>query len=329
MAIHTKIGSSTLFRTMSKIAFILIFVCSQLALNASVLNRGIKDSTVVQAVSDTIPPDADLFDDFSSIEVEEDSSSEEAYDEVFDEDFCALVQCELYESIWDTVKINPYGVDLKSRKDTTLLHLVHDASCDYFHPVCGTITSDFGFRRSRYHYGIDIDLETGDEVYSAFEGTVRISKYSSSYGNYVIVRHLNGLETLYAHLSSRNVFSGDYVQAGDVLGLGGNTGKSRGSHLHFEVRFLGQQINPRDVISFDDFTCSTDTLAISPNSFDYLKAIEKHKAMMAAARYYRIRKGDTLGKIARNHGTTVSRLCKLNRISKRTILRIGRRIRVA
>jgi murein DD-endopeptidase MepM/ murein hydrolase activator NlpD len=242
---------------------------------------------------------------------------------------CALIHCDLYESVWDTVRINPYGVDMKKRVDSTTLRLIHDSECDNAHPVFGMVTSEFGFRRSRYHYGIDIDLETGDEVFAAFEGTVRVARYSPSYGYYVIIRHLNGLETLYAHLSNIQVTSGMYLQAGDVLGLGGNTGRSRGSHLHFEVRFLGQQINPRDLISFENYTCSSDTLCVSPASFAYLKGVEKHKAKLAAARYYKIRKGDTLGRIAKKHRTTVSRLCKLNKMSSRTILRPGRRIRVA
>ena len=134
---------------------------------------------------------------------------------------------------------------------------------------------------------------------------------------------------MYAHLSSRNVSPGQYLQAGDVIGLGGNTGKSRGSHLHFEIRFLGQQINPRDVIAFDEYACASEELCISPKSFEYLKAIDKHKANLAAAKYHKVKQGDTLGRIARKYHTSVSKLCKLNRISTRTILRIGRRIRVA
>lgn len=290
----------------------------------------IEDSLLVQAPPDTIPPKEELLQDFHALDDEEDAdtSNEESYELVVDDEFCAFINCELYESVWDTLKINPYGVDVKKRVDATTLSLVHDLSCDYVHPVCGSVTSDFGFRRSRYHYGIDIDLETGDEVFAAFEGTVRISRYSPSYGHFVIIRHLNGLETLYAHLSDRNVSPGQYVQAGDVIGLGGNTGRSRGSHLHFEVRFLGQQIDPKKVISFDEFIC-TESICISPETFDYLKTIEKQKAVLAARRYHKIRPGDTLGKIARKHRTSVNKLCKLNKISSRTVLRVGRRIRVA
>lgn len=309
-------------------AILLVFIFHTFCF--AVAPGSIEDSLQIVTPPDTIPPNEEILEDFHALEEgeeETDSTDGENYEEVLDDEFCALIHCDLYDSVWDTLKINPYGVDMKKRTDSTFLALTFDSDCDYAHPVCGKVTSDFGFRRSRYHYGIDIDLETGDEVYSAFEGTVRIARYSPTYGHFVIVRHLNGLETLYAHLSERKVSSGQYVQAGDVLGLGGNTGRSRGSHLHFEVRFLGQQIDPKKIISFDEYNC-TESVCISPESFKYLKAVEKQKAALAATRYHKIRKGDTLGKIARKYHTSVSRLCKLNHMSSRTVLRVGRRIRV-
>lgn len=275
---------------------------------------------------DTLPPGLHNFDEELT---DEDSLAEgEVFDMLADEGLCALLNCDLY-TVWDTLRINPYGVDMRTKKDTTLLQLVHDVSCDYAHPVCGKVTSDFGFRRSRFHYGIDIDLETGDDVVSVFEGTVRVARYSPTYGYYVIVRHLNGLETLYAHLSGIRVSPGQYLQAGDVIGQGGNTGRSRGSHLHFEVRFLGQQINPRNLISFEEFACSASEIALTSNHFNYLKAADKQKAALAARKYYKVRKGDTLSTIARRHRTTVQKLCKLNKISPKTTLRVGRSIRVS
>ncbi len=289
----------------------------------------IKDSMQVVVPPDTIPPNIHEIEEFSEEEDSTVTEEGEAFEGIWDEDACVILNCDLYNAVWDTTRINPYGINLKEKKDSTYLTLFHDVSCDYAHPTCGEITSEFGFRRTRYHYGIDINLETGDEVLSVFEGTVRVARYSPTYGYYVIIRHLNGLETLYAHLSQINVSSGHYVQAGDKVGLGGNTGHSRGSHLHFEVRFLGQQINPRDVISFENYTCNSKELCISPASFDYLRKVEKHKAQVAARRYYKIRKGDSLGRIARKNHTTVAKLCKLNKMSKRTKLKPGRRLRVA
>jgi murein DD-endopeptidase MepM/ murein hydrolase activator NlpD len=306
---------------------ILFFLLLQLALTVSVeAQQPIRESIQL------MPPDSlPNLHDLEELLEEDDSTAEESesFESIWDEDVCALINCDLYNAIWDTTRINPYGVNLKEKKDSTFLTLFHDVNCDYAHPTCGEITSEFGMRRSRYHYGIDINLETGDEVMAVFEGTVRVARFSPTYGYYVIIRHLNGLETLYAHLSKIHVVAGQYVQAGDRLGLGGNTGRSRGSHLHFEVRFLGQQINPRDIIAFEDYTCKNKEVCISPASFDYLRHVEKQKAAASARKYYKIRKGDTLSRIAKKHRTTVSKLCKLNKISKKTKLRPGRRLRVA
>lgn len=221
---------------------------------------------------------------------------------------------------WDTESIHPYKFDLTKKKDTTVIRLEDYYTCSYEHPILGEITSDFGPRRSRYHYGIDVKLATGDPVKCAFSGKVRIAKYSRSYGNTVVVRHHNGLETLYAHLSEINVKPGDEVLIGDTLGLGGSTGRSTGPHLHFEVRYKGEPINPGVLIDFECGKLKSDELPISAELFAYLKEIRM-------AKYHTVRSGDTLGHIARRYGTSVSRLCKLNRMRSTSILRIGQRIR--
>jgi hypothetical protein len=304
---------------------LLIGFCSTSFLPAASAQSELLLAGLVVVPPDTVPPNFSEFDDL----LDEDSLATEVFESVEDEEFCALINCDLYQAIWDTSRINPYCVDLRTKKDTTHLQLIYDPHCDYSHPVCGEITSEFGMRGYRYHYGIDINLETGDPVFSAFEGTVRVAKYSPTYGFYVILRHLNGLETLYAHLSEISVRPGDYLQAGDILGLGGNTGRSRGSHLHFEIRFLGQQLDPRQVIAFEEYACKDRELSITAESFNYLKKVEEQKAQAAKRRYYKIRKGDTLSKIARKNRTTVKKLCKLNRISAKTRLKPGRRLRVA
>ena len=221
---------------------------------------------------------------------------------------------------WNTGDIHPYKYDLTKKKDTTFLFLQDENLCGYSHPVSGDITSNFGPRSGRYHYGIDIKLQTGDSVFNAFSGVVRIAQISRSYGNVVVVRHKNGLETLYAHLSKINVSVGNSVDAGDLLGLGGNTGRSTGSHLHFEVRFKGEPINPNEIIDFQACLLKTDVLPLNKTHFNYLLEAR-------AIKYHTIRKGDTLGAIAKRHGTTVSKLCKLNKMKSTTSLKIGRKIR--
>lgn len=225
-------------------------------------------------------------------------------------------------SNWDTVDIHPYHFDMAKSADTINIHLNDIMYCGYYHPFSGRVTSNFGYRKSRFHYGIDIDLETGDSVRCAFEGKVRIAKRNKSYGNVVIVRHNNGLETIYAHLSKILVKSGDFVDAGKLLGLGGNTGKSRGSHLHFETRYKGQPINPNDIISFETDKLICDSIVITKKNFEYQKKIKN-------ARYHTVRKGDTLYSISRKYGTTIKTICKLNGIKTTTVLRAGKKLRYA
>jgi murein DD-endopeptidase MepM/ murein hydrolase activator NlpD len=221
---------------------------------------------------------------------------------------------------WNTYVIHPYSFDVSKKKDTSLVFLQDEHKCDYHHPFPGHITSPFGPRRGRYHYGIDIKLQTGDSVHNAFDGVVRIARRSPSYGNVVVVRHNNGLETLYAHLEKLEVQPGDPVESGALLGLGGNTGRSTGSHLHFEIRYKGEPINPNDVICFDNYILRRDTLVITNKTFNYL--VEAR-----AAKFHVVRNGDTLGKIAKKYRTSISALCRLNGIKPTTKLRVGRKIR--
>lgn len=220
----------------------------------------------------------------------------------------------IYNS-WNHFAVNPYDTNLVRKSDTTLIDLK-----GYRHPSNNYLTSDFGFRRYRHHYGVDIKVQVGDTILSSFDGMVRICKYSRSYGNYVVVRHYNGLETIYAHLSKSLVSLNQVVKAGEPLGLGGNTGRSTGPHLHYEVRYLGQCINPHDIIDFNNYAIKSDVLNLSASHFAYLIEIQK-------IRYHVVRRGDTLGRIALKYGTTVSRLCKLNKIKKTKLLRIGQRLR--
>lgn len=221
---------------------------------------------------------------------------------------------------WDTRNIHSYDFDYKQLHDTVAMVLRHE-QCDYANPFQGRVTSNFGHRNSKYHYGIDIKLYKGDPVLSAFEGVVRVAKYSSSYGNVVVVRHNNGLETLYAHLSARKVKAGDHVEAGDVVGLGGNTGRSTGSHLHFECRYKGEPINPNDIIDWEKGELVTDTLLLNASHFEYLKEAR-------AKKYHRIRSGESLSSIARRYGTSVGTLCRLNGMSRNSTIYAGRTVRV-
>ncbi len=234
---------------------------------------------------------------------------------------------------WDTTNIHTVKADMKSLNDSVReFALYSDHNCGYVHPFSGRVTSKFGPRKKRYHYGVDIDLETGDSVNVAFDGKVRIAKKSKSYGNVIVVRHDNGLETYYAHLSKINVAVGQEVFAGDVIGLGGNTGRSRGSHLHFEIRYLGHPINPTEIISFDDKKLVSNMLCIDNATFDYVseakKAAAKNYASSKGKKVHVVRKGDTLSGLAKRYGTTTKVLCKKNGIKATSTLKLGQKIKL-
>ncbi len=235
---------------------------------------------------------------------------------------------------WDTETIHYAKFNIDSiRNGTKKITLCGNNSCGYVHPFLGKVTCPFGPHRRYYHFGVDIDLETGDAVAAAFDGKVRIAKKSSSYGNVVVIRHSNGLETYYAHLSKLKVVAGQDVFAGDIIGLGGNTGYSRGSHLHFEVRYLGQPINPFDIISFTEDKLITDTLVINKQTFKYYakgKPVTNTEncGKLLAGKIYVIKQGDSLSAIAHRYGTTIDLLCKKNGIRTTTVLRLGQKIKI-
>lgn len=227
--------------------------------------------------------------------------------------------CQNIYQLWDTVFVHPYKFDIFKMLDSTTIILVDNKS-RYVHPMKNYITSGFGYRWRHYHFGTDIKLSVGDSVFCAFDGMVRVTKRSKSYGNVIVVRHNNGLETVYAHLSASNVKTNQVVKAGDLLGYGGSTGHSTGPHLHFEIRYLGQPINPATVIDFTNYKLLSNELKLNKNSFKYL--VEARQP-----RYYKVRNGDNLAKISKKLRVPLKTLSRLNGIKSTTPLKVGKYIR--
>ncbi|MCB0795131.1 MAG: peptidoglycan DD-metalloendopeptidase family protein [Flavobacteriales bacterium] len=209
-------------------------------------------------------------------------------------------------------------------EDSLLLVQLVDgpSNCGFTMPIEGVLTSRFGWRDGRPHNGIDIDLEVWDPVRSAFPGVVRFSGFYGNYGRLVVVRHYNGLETFYAHLHRLKVSAGDVVDAGDVIGLGGSSGRSTGSHLHFEVRYKGTPIDPSRLIDLSNGELLCEVLVLKGTRYSYA-------AYPKGTRFHTVRKGDHLYAIAESYGTTVKDLCALNGISRRSILRVGQQLLIA
>jgi hypothetical protein len=233
--------------------------------------------------------------------------------------------------------------DLTKLNDTIWMCVENGEIDEFVMPFDGFITSRYGYRKGRYHNGIDIDLVTGDTVKSCWSGKIRYAKFNDGgFGNLVIVRHNNGLETFYAHLSKLIVAPNQEVKAGDPIGLGGNTGHSRGSHLHFEIRFYDAAMNPEEIIDLKEKKVKDANLFLyesifrpgaKPSDSPYFVSTSTSQSSSnyssaSSRKYYKIRSGDTLSEIAGRYGTTISKLCKLNGIRTTTKLQIGRSLRV-
>ncbi|MDR0547391.1 MAG: peptidoglycan DD-metalloendopeptidase family protein [Dysgonamonadaceae bacterium] len=237
---------------------------------------------------------------------------------------------ELYEDQWNTEYVKAY--DSVQIPDSFAL----DVS-SFIMPVQNThVTSNYGPRRRRFHYGTDLKLQVGDTVVAAFDGKVRVKKYQrGGYGYYLVLRHPNGLETVYGHLSGFLVYQDQYVKAGEPIALGGNTGRSTGPHLHFEFRFLGNPINPGEIIDLQELALKDDSYLFlkSESSKSYASSNKNNRYTATTGdkqiKYHRVKEGDTLGAIARRYGISVSALCRLNNIKSSTVLRAGRSIRVS
>lgn len=233
---------------------------------------------------------------------------------------------ELYGSHWENKWVNPFR--------NTKIEFPDSAEIDcsrFVLPIDNEIkvTSKFGPRRRRMHNGIDLKVYVGDTIRAAFDGKVRIRSWERrGYGKYLVLRHPNGLETVYGHLSDYLVEENEIVRSGQPIGLGGNTGRSTGSHLHFETRFLGQPINPADIIDFENGVPHQDQYVFRNLKINGRKS-NIYTSSNAQMVYHKVRSGQTLGTIARKYGTSVNELCRLNGLKKTSILRIGQSIRVS
>ena len=244
---------------------------------------------------------------------------------------------------WNPDVIHITDVSLKDLPEEMEIRLV-DSVHGYCIPHPGPVHSSFKYRRRRPHKGVDISLTTGDAIYSAFDGIVRAvmpTRMSGGYGNVVVIRHVNGLETYYGHLSKYIVESGDIVKAGELIGYGGSTGRSTGPHLHFETRYMGQAFDPERVFDFQSGALRDEMIVLKKHYFNCNSHYGQSDSQSYAAsrkppknsdagsvQYHTVKKGDTLSKIAKRYGTTVKKICQLNGIKQTKTLQIGQRLRV-
>jgi murein DD-endopeptidase MepM/ murein hydrolase activator NlpD len=248
---------------------------------------------------------------------------------------------------WNNVYTTHYGVEMPEEYKIDLrgFHMPTENRL---------VTSHFGYRKAfhRNHYGTDIKCYVGDTIRAAFSGKIRVVDYEGKgYGRYVIIRHSNGLETLYGHMSKHLVKEDQTVKAGDPIGLGGNTGRSYGAHLHFETRFLGKFINPERLFNFEMQDVKADyyvyrangsgtlmnasgVLAASENeetiAMDKEEESREFQQQKIAAQkakprtsVHKVKQGETLSSIAKKYKTSIKELCRQNGITEKSTLRVG------
>lgn len=239
---------------------------------------------------------------------------------------------------WDTSVYNPYKNEIKKFPfNITFKDSIYTSPIERKK----VITSRYGWRNRRAHKGIDIDLIKGDNVMSMFDGKVRYVGYNPGHGKIVVVRHHNGLETSYAHLSKQLVKINDTIVKGQVIGKGGITGNARGSHLHLEISFKGIYIHPEYLFHFKEknkirsrniWVTKNWTAPYIHNSKrksnisicnTYEEALLKERNRM---QIYVIKQGDTLSKISIKHNISITSICKTNAIRKTAILRVGQKL---
>jgi len=216
-----------------------------------------------------------------------------------------------------------------SKNDSIEVLLLKENKDEYHHPIgvktlrryFGWVTSPFGWRDGRAHNGVDLELHHWDSIYCMFPGKIRMARTYSDYGKVVVVRHNNGLETLYAHMSKAAVKEGQVVKAGALLGHGGQTGNATGTHLHLEMRFKGLPINPAHIVSFKNKEVHADTLVLKKMKHSYI-------AFPIGTEFHTVKRGEYPSKVAKRYGITTEKLCQMNEITRKTRLSVGQKLRV-
>lgn len=240
-------------------------------------------------------------------------------------------ELDIYTEGWNSKRVNPF------RESEVPDSKVIDVT-GYYIPVPGKVNSNYGYRArfGRMHKGVDLHIRSNDTIYAAFEGKVRLTNYEAKgYGYYVILRHPNGLETVYGHLNRFLVKPNQSVKAGQPIALGGSTGRSTGPHLHFETRFMGYAINPNAIFDFANHTTHTDTYTFSKSTYQQarnyspsrnLAKSERENPYKAATNVratYTVKRGDTLSAIAKSNGISATTLRRLNNMSSTDKIKVG------
>lgn len=232
----------------------------------------------------------------------------------------------LYNELWDTLHLRAQALEIPFYKDTLKLKMVEYTNTPFTFPCSGNLILEYGFHKKLFHAGVDFEIMEDAPIVTCFDGVVRMARIYGDYGKIVVVRHYNGLETVYAHLSKISVKPGQILKAGQLIGIGGMTGNTDDHILHFETRFFNQFFNPNKVIDFNTRKLVDNLIFITPTDFNMVPIIDPksdaqlpvikqpNEKSQSGATYHIVKSGDTLYKIARLYNTTPEDLIKLNNL---------------
>lgn len=241
---------------------------------------------------------------------------------------------DIYTEGWNSRSVNPFR-----EADVPFSHVINVTG--YAMPVSHSsirVNSKYGYRAKfgRMHKGIDLHIRNNDTIYAAYDGKVRLTNYEArGYGNYVILRHPNDLETVYGHLNRILVKPNQTVKAGQAIALGGSTGRSTGPHLHFETRYMGYAINPQAIFDFASKTVHTDTYKFTKSTYTQPRNFAPRRDMTAksevnpyqnaesVASSYTVKSGDTVASIARSYGMSATTLRRINGMKMTDKIHVG------
>ncbi len=196
-------------------------------------------------------------------------------------------------------------------------------------PVRNTIISRFGPRHGRMHYGLDIRSATGDTIYAAFDGQILKSGYERGFGNLIVIQHEKDIKTYYGHLSKYLIRAGSWIKKGEALGLAGSTGRATGSHLHFEIREKNHPFDPELVYDFSSDEIREDVESIKSLAELQRRLLPKgYSVNVAIPQYYAVRSGDSLWRISRRYKMSINQICRLNKITENSVLRVGQPLKL-
>lgn len=242
---------------------------------------------------------------------------------------------ELYNKSWSTEFISQENLQIPFSNQQLKIVLTQPNSPFYF-PCQGTILQSFSNKAKKQHWGIDIQTNANDPVVACFDGVVRLVREFDQYGNVIIIRHYNGLETIYGHLGKVDVKPGQRIQAGELIGTC-PAYHDDDEYLHFETRFFNQPFNPQLFIDKETHRLLSDTLVLTPQdmvetsttqSVATNSSTSNTSATTSAANIHVVKEGDTLYKISRQYNISVEKILQLNHLKENSILSLGQKIRI-